>query len=193
MSRIQQRGVTVIELMITVTLLAVLMAVAIPSFADWFERSRVRGAADDVVSTAQEARAEAVRLNLPVTVAFQGGASWCVGAQSAVMPATGTRLPTAAAACDCTAGVCSVGGRDLRARSENYDGVTIDGFAAADDNYGIDPRLGVLQDVDDTPSITLVSPNDKYRLRIDVSPLGNARACIPDGSPLISGYGACAP
>lgn len=180
-----------IELMITVAVLAVLLAIAVPSFSDYFERARLRAAVDDVVSLSQQARAEAMRLNLPVAVAFVSGANWCAGAQSATMPALGEPLPTTAAACNCAGGACLVGDRDLRVLSPTYSGVTISNFAASDDNYNIDPRVGLLANVATTPSVLFTSSKAKYQLRVDVSPLGSARACIPSGSVFVSGYGAC--
>ena len=52
----ERQGFTLIELMISLLVLAILAALATPSFADFFERNRVRGAADDVVSLISNAR-----------------------------------------------------------------------------------------------------------------------------------------
>jgi prepilin-type N-terminal cleavage/methylation domain-containing protein len=43
-------GFTLIELMVTLAVMAVVLAAAAPSFADFFDKSRVRGAADGVIS-----------------------------------------------------------------------------------------------------------------------------------------------
>lgn len=68
-----QTGFTVIELMITVAVAAVLVAIAVPNFSDALVRSRVAGAADELQSALGLARAEALKLKLPVTVCANVG------------------------------------------------------------------------------------------------------------------------
>ncbi|MCU0755725.1 MAG: GspH/FimT family pseudopilin [Xanthomonadales bacterium] len=77
MRRTSQRGFTVIELMITVALAAVLLAVALPNFSDALVRSRVAGAADELQSALSLARAEALKLKLPVTLCARATGTTC--------------------------------------------------------------------------------------------------------------------
>lgn len=56
-----QRGFTAIELMVTVAILAVLSALAAPSFTPIMERWRVRQAAEELQSTIYFTRAEAIK------------------------------------------------------------------------------------------------------------------------------------
>src|SRR5690606_12684667 len=84
----RQPGFTVIELLITVAVVVVLLAVAVPSFIDFLEKARVKGAADDIVSMVSTVRAEAVKIGRDVTVSVGGTTTaWCVGANSAGVPA----------------------------------------------------------------------------------------------------------
>src|SRR6478672_8265542 len=93
-------GVTLVELMVTLGVLAILLVVAVPSFLDYFDRSAVRGAADGVISLISDARAEAVKNDLDINIAMAGaGGAWCVGANAASAPAGGNPA-TAATACD---------------------------------------------------------------------------------------------
>nr|WP_020229767.1 GspH/FimT family pseudopilin [Acidovorax sp. MR-S7] len=55
------RGFTAIELMVTVAILAVLMALAAPSFTPLIERWRVRQAVEGLQSTLYYARSEAIK------------------------------------------------------------------------------------------------------------------------------------
>ena len=74
-------GFTLIELMITIAVLAVLVALAAPSFNDSIQRARLKGAADGVVSLIEEARQQAGRLDRDVNLTLRGsGENWCVGA-----------------------------------------------------------------------------------------------------------------
>ena len=54
------RGFTLIELVVTLSVLAIILAFSISSFSEFFDRASVRGAADDMVSLVSTARGEAV-------------------------------------------------------------------------------------------------------------------------------------
>lgn len=57
------RGFTLIELMVTVSLAAVLMVLAVPSMQEMLATQRVRGAASELLITAQETRSAALKFN----------------------------------------------------------------------------------------------------------------------------------
>ncbi|MEX8502384.1 MAG: GspH/FimT family pseudopilin [Leptothrix ochracea] len=61
------RGFTIIELMVTIAIIAVVMFSAIPSMSTWLRNTQVRTAAESLQAGLQKARAEAVRRNTPVT------------------------------------------------------------------------------------------------------------------------------
>jgi type IV fimbrial biogenesis protein FimT len=58
---VARRGFTVVELMVVVSILAVLLALAAPSFTPIVERWRVRQAVDSLRSTLYYARSEAIK------------------------------------------------------------------------------------------------------------------------------------
>ena len=60
-SKLGVRGFTAIELMVTVAVLAILVALAAPSFTPIMERWRVRQAVDGLQSTLYYARSEAIK------------------------------------------------------------------------------------------------------------------------------------
>jgi type IV fimbrial biogenesis protein FimT len=61
-------GFTLIESMVTITVMLILMTVAVPSFREASHRSQVRSAANDLVASAHFARSEAIKRNAPVTM-----------------------------------------------------------------------------------------------------------------------------
>jgi type IV fimbrial biogenesis protein FimT len=62
-------GFTLPELLIVITVLAVLVAAGMPSFGDFMRNQRVKTASFDLFSTLVHARSEAITRNASVTVA----------------------------------------------------------------------------------------------------------------------------
>jgi len=58
-----QRGITMMELMVSVAIIAILMAVGIPNLSNWVQNTQVKSTAESVLTGLQLARAEAVRQN----------------------------------------------------------------------------------------------------------------------------------
>lgn len=64
---LNKRGVTLIELLITAAVLAVILAIAVPPLQGFIASSRVRGATQDLYSALQTARIEAIRRGVRIT------------------------------------------------------------------------------------------------------------------------------
>lgn len=182
------RGFSLVELMVTVAILAVLAAAALPAFNDYFVKSRLRGAADDIVSLVATARGEAVKRGRDVTVAMGGTAvSWCMGANEAATPAPASPYQSSVA-CDCTsASACMVDGRRRVVNSTDYSGVTASAVTAS---VTIDGKLGSETTLA-TTSFNLNSAGNTYQVQVQITPLGQARVCVPSGQRAIAGYPSC--
>ena len=68
--RALQRGVTLIELMIGLAIVALVLFVAVPSFGIFLQNSQIRNAAGSVLNGLELARNEAIRRNAPVRFQF---------------------------------------------------------------------------------------------------------------------------
>jgi type IV fimbrial biogenesis protein FimT len=68
-SRAVERGFSLIELMIGLSIVAILMVLGLPSISQWLANSQIRTASETTLNGLQLARAEAVRRN--VSVRFQ--------------------------------------------------------------------------------------------------------------------------
>jgi type IV fimbrial biogenesis protein FimT len=64
--RFTQSGVTLIELMIGLAIVALVLFLGVPSFAVFLQNTQIRNAAETTLQGLNLARAEAVRLNAPV-------------------------------------------------------------------------------------------------------------------------------
>lgn len=62
-------GFTLIELMVTVSIAAILLAIAVPSFISTIRSTRLTNSANDLVTALNLARSEAIKRGRPVTVA----------------------------------------------------------------------------------------------------------------------------
>lgn len=193
MPKRHQGGFTLFELMVACAIFILLSALAIPAFQTYFEKSRVRGAADDAVTLIANARQTAVKFDREVSVATTGtGATWCLGAAQAPDFIAGDQSG-AAVACDCagTPSACKVDGVDESiVRHAKFSGVTL---ASAAGELVFDGRLGLRSDASvgsaDASSFDLVSSSGLYTLTVAVSPLGQATVCSKSGN--ILGYPQC--
>ncbi len=78
-------GMSIIELMIGITILAILIMLAAPSFARYSRNLEVRNAAESVSNGVQKARIEAISRNTNVQFFLSSDSSWTV---SVVNPST---------------------------------------------------------------------------------------------------------
>jgi len=189
--RQHQSGFTLVELMIAVAVMAILAMLAVPSFTTYLEKSRVRGAADDVLNLVAQARQAGVKQDRDVSLAITGlGDTWCIGANQALDPAVGSLAP-AALACDCTvATACLVDAQRLVMGSSQHEGVSLTSPSAT---LTFDGRMGIRSDAStanaDASSFDLTSQNGRFVLTVEVSPLGQATVCSKAGN--ILGYPKC--
>jgi type IV fimbrial biogenesis protein FimT len=78
--RYKQGGFTVLELIIAMTIAAILLGVGIPSFINTIRTNRLAGATNELVSALMYARSEAVKRNLPVVMCRSSDGANCAAA-----------------------------------------------------------------------------------------------------------------
>ncbi len=73
----RQRGLTILELMTTITLLAIVSAVALPSFRDTLAGGRQKAQRNNMMSALQMARSEAVKRGIRTVICASSNGTSC--------------------------------------------------------------------------------------------------------------------
>ncbi|MGH6693255.1 MAG: GspH/FimT family pseudopilin [Gammaproteobacteria bacterium] len=69
-------GFTLIELMITLVVLAILLYFALPNFAVWMQNTQIRTAGEAILNGMQLARTEAIRRNVNIELRLDVSSGW---------------------------------------------------------------------------------------------------------------------
>jgi len=209
-TRSVNKGFTLVELMITVVILSIGIALAVPTYENTMQKRRVTGAAESIAAFLSLAQGEAIKRNEVIAISVNrasDGATWCAGAM----------LRTAAVDhCDCTldpltksgepnfcdfnpggAGpqrvINQVGAKKFT-MNQSFSAKT--GDDQDDFHFGFDPVRGIKIDnlgavEPSIHEVTLLSTNSKYSLTVDVSVTGRISICT-DSSKKVPGFDNCA-
>ncbi len=184
-------GFTLVEMAITIAIIALVLVLAVPNFRLIVEHERLRDATQALQSDLMTARAEAIRRNIDIFAVFitDGGTGWCYGV-------------AARSDCDCriadvaNATACALsnpdGSRQLKVvASNNFRDVRMTSavFGGTLNFVGFNPFRGATTQGTGTPlsgSVELRSPDDSM-VRVLVNPVGRASPCSTN----LSGYRPC--
>lgn len=189
-------GFTLIEMMVTIAVLAIIVAIAVPSFSDFMEKARLRGAADALSSQFSLARSQAVRSGRDVRLLVVGeDAEWCTGArQYAASGVVGLVDASGSASCNCStsagAAQCLVADQQSVVSSTGFAGVLLQDSNGLD--FQFDRRTGSLVDLTQkTLKLRSESHPGRFGLNLVTTPMGHARTCIPSGFASFGGFKPC--
>lgn len=168
-----QVGFTLIELMITVALMAVIATLGMPAYQEWVQNTRVRTTAESIQNGLQLARAEAVRRNTQVVFTLQLNTGWTVGCVVPVADLDGDGLD------DCPVGIQN------RPAAESGAGASVSlAMTPAGVNTVTFNSLGQVAPPPASASFTQVdvesSADNSRKLRVTLGVGGNTRMCDPN-------------
>lgn len=187
-TRGNQQGFTLIELMITLVVVAVTLALAVPTYEDITQRRQTTAQAEELAAFLSYAQGEAIKSNQLISVELDHDADddWCIGASEG------------AGGCECEevdetdAEFCAVNGvpqifangGQPKARMVSH---------SADTVFVYDPVRGIKNTGDlANHAYTLQSENGNWSLQVNVGPTGRIRVCNPNASKKVPGFDLCA-
>lgn len=169
------RGFTLVEMMITIAIIAILAMIAAPSFNNFFDKYRVKRAAETVSAFLINTKSEAIKRNKFVSAAITGsGATWCVGM-------------TESSTCNCTTvDACKIDGVDRVISSASYKGVELVGPDTGH-VFQFKPQRGTIGN----PETVELKSAKGLEINVVVGQFGRIKLCSPSGSGNVGGYPVC--
>ena len=155
-----------VEMLVTITVLAILLAIVVPSIQTTLDRRRLIGAADNMLADMRYAQSESVKRNEVFVASLTTGSSW--------------QYSIAASATSSTAISKTVTSSDYAGTSLSASGTTVT----------FDPKRATIQAPGSGAVIAEITSASQQKLRVTVS--GNAALglCTTTG---LAGYPACTP
>lgn len=167
-------GFTLIEVLVTVSLVALLAGLAVPAMGHLIDSARLRGAAETLVQELRQARNRALNFQQTVYFSFSrnAGENWCYGWSDRA--GCNCRLDTNHPdACLSGAGEAA---RLQRQLSSNFPAISL-GTPAAATTFKL--QFAAIRGTARAASIRL--GNNAGEVRVIISPLGRVRACASRG------------
>lgn len=170
------QGFTLIELMITIAVAAILAMIAVPSFNGVMERTRTARATESMAAALYNAKSEAIKRNAFVRVVFKtsnSGATWCYGL-------------TTETTCDCTtANSCSLDDAERVVSNTQFKGIGAT-VSATDSTFNFNPLRGTVN----AGNVLFTSDGQGLTAKALISGKGRVTTCSDSA---VGGFKACPP
>jgi|GEM_PF-807355 len=153
----QGQGFTLLEVVFVLIVVGILLAAAVPNYADFLARQRLRHVAEMLEQDLRRARTMSVDEGRNIYVGFSSGPQWCWG--------TSRQAP-----CDCATGRprCEIGG----VTSQEYRGTLLQSGQGITFEAGLGRAVGWTR--------IGISNDHNQQLHIDLNPLGRPQICGTD-------------
>jgi prepilin-type N-terminal cleavage/methylation domain-containing protein len=176
----RHRGFTMVEVMMSLVLVAIGSTLALPSYRDMIEKRQLTNSAEQLAAFVSSVQGISTRTNRVVTVSYSRAnhEEWCIGA---VINADDT-------ACNCTQDLsCTIDGQEFVLNQDLSNGSELM-HSITGDTYSFDPVRGL-----SNASLTMELHTDSrdFNLNLMVNNTGRVILCSDDAEHAIPGYDVC--
>lgn len=183
----RHRGFTLVEVMMSMILVAISAALAIPSYQDMVEKRQLTNAAERLATFVNATQSIAIRSNQVVTVSFGrvGHDNWCIGATLGEV------------ACDCKetlpaeSDYCEIDSQPYLLTQDMSEGPELMHSINSNGAYSFDPVRGLFTDMDDFLTMEMHTKSRDYKIDLQVTPTGRVLLCSHDSGHEVPGYDVC--
>lgn len=170
-------GFTLVELLFTVVILAIIVSIAIPSYRAFVNQKRLKVATEDLYNFIKASQSRGLNLPSAYYLSMKTGSNWCYGLSDTSI-------------CDCTiADNCTISGIATAASSTNYAGESLSLSTTGFNGTASDPYIlfeGKRGTIAATGTITLTSVSG-FSTVISANQQGLVSIC----SNTVKGYPLC--
>jgi type IV fimbrial biogenesis protein FimT len=182
-------GFTIIELMVSLALTAITLALALPSYSEMIDKRRLSSAAEQLTAFVNSAQLQSTRRNQSLTLSYRRSShtNWCIG------------LTVGTDACDCSetdvgqSDYCAVDGIAMVLDNTGFDDAELVHNIEGTGSLTFDPIRGILLNADDDIKIELHTDSRDYKVDLLVNSAGNVTLCSHDSGHDLPGFDVCPP
>ncbi len=183
----RQAGFTIVELMMSLVLLAIGAALSLPSYREMMEKRQLTHGAEQIMAFVNSAQSESIKQNKIVTVSYvrTDDSDWCFGMVLGTTACNCTKTDTTASDYCAIDGAPRIINNTYVGNSQTVQIITGDGA------YSFDPVRGIFTNLTDSLVLGMNSNNGNYTLDLMVNNTGDAILCSQDESHSVPGYEVC--
>lgn len=179
----RHRGFTMVELMMSIVLVAIGIALALPNYREMVEKRQLTNGAEQLASFVNTVQGISTRTNQVVTVTVEDTVEWCIGASVSVNQ------------CDCSdeASVtyCEINAQPFVLNEDLLGSSDLVHNISGSGSYSFDPIRGLFTNLDDSLTMELRSPSGDYHLNLMVNNTGRVILCSDSSGHAVPGYDVC--
>ncbi|WP_157670990.1 Tfp pilus assembly protein FimT/FimU [Chitinibacter sp. GC72] len=172
----KHQGFTLIEMMITIAILGILLAIAVPNFTDWLNKKRIESAYQALNTLFQFAKSETAKQNqnIYVRATLTAKDNWTIKATNSANTTTFLEVKSS----------------DFR-KIEMDDTTTESTISTLNGSFFSAKELLPTFGNTSSQSILLKTADNKYQVKTTISTGGVISNCTPTGKPSLAGIPSC--
>lgn len=180
----KQSGVTLHELMVGLSVTAILLSIAAPSYSEFVSKRRVAGATNLIAMYLEDVKMQSIKRNAFIAVSYkvsEDGSQWCLGATLG----KDTSCDCAAVPSECL--IDSTASTISQSTYEEFDRIKT---TFTEGTMTFDPVRGILTDPANALNMQIKHTTEDFRVNVSVNATGTVRKCTPAAHELV-GYPTC--